>query len=284
MQHLRSHAADTADIYPVDIYPAVIALARQAGAAILDIYRQPSVAVQYKADDSPVTQADLAAHRLIVAGLAAITPQIPVVSEEDSASHGVRLGGGLYWLIDPLDGTKEFVARRDEFTVNIALMADGFPRWGVVHAPALNQTFWGGANDGAWQDVNAQVEGLSTSRGLDGAEQTLCWRVVASKSHMNADTLAFIEQLGSCVLVRAGSSLKFCRIAQGQADIYPRLSPTCEWDTAAAQAVVEGAGGQVLDLDGQRLRYGKPEVLNPSFVAFAPPAKTRVCTMLRPSA
>lgn len=242
----------------------VVAVAQRAGEAIMQIYAQPeTMALQHKADASPVTAADLAAHRVIVAGLAAITPDVPVVSEEDSDSHGLRTRCARYWLIDPLDGTKEFIARNGEFTVNIAYIEAGFPAWGVVHAPALDETFWGGQGLGAqWQT------GAASPAPCLVATQTPL-RVVASKSHLNDDTRAFIAQLGAHDLVQAGSSLKLCRVAQGQAEIYPRLSPTCEWDTAAAQAVLEGAGGWVTDLHGQRLACSKAELLNPSFVAAA---------------
>lgn len=244
---------------------AVVALAQRAGLAIMHIYAQPdAMALQHKADASPVTAADLAAHRVIVEGLTAITPDVPVVSEEDSDSHGLRTRCARYWLIDPLDGTKEFIARNGEFTVNIALIEHGFATWGVVHAPSLGETFWGGRGLGTWQGDASQPQAMQV-QALGAAPL----RVVASKSHLNAETQGFIAALGEVTVVQAGSSLKLCRIAQGRADLYPRLSPTCEWDTAAAQAVVEGAGGWVTDLAGQRLRCGKPDVLNPSFVVSA---------------
>lgn len=163
-----------------------------------------------------------------------------------------------------MDGIKEFLARNGEFTVNIALILDGEPIWGVVYAPALHQMFWGGRAYGSHRLIEAIAEPIRV------APQVLSdrsYRVVASKSHLNQETTVFIEKLGSTVLVRAGSSLKFCKIAEGSADVYPRLAPTCEWDTAAAQAVLEGAGGYVYDTSGTRLLYGKPKVLNPSFIA-----------------
>jgi 3'(2'), 5'-bisphosphate nucleotidase len=168
----------------------------------------------------------------------------------------------LFWLIDPLDGTKEFLARNGEFTVNAALIENGIAVWGAVFAPVLDRLYWGGPSLEAFCQAQGELSTLKVVAPLAG--QRL--RVVASKSHLNAETTDFIQRLGETDLVQAGSSLKFCRVAEAAAEIYPRLAPTCEWDTAAAQAVVEGAGGQVTDLSGQRLRYGKPDVLNPSFV------------------
>lgn len=251
-----------------ELMAAVCALAKDAGEAVMAVYNEAdggAAAVVRKGDDSPLTLADLASHRCIVDGLARLTPSIPVVSEEDTASFFHRTPAGVFWLIDPLDGTKEFIARNGEFTVNIALVSDACPVWGVVYAPALDELYWGGAGAGAWKKVaEAAPVRIAVSPPVAATGVT---RVVASKSHMNAETLAIIERLGRTELVQAGSSLKFCRIADGQADVYPRIAPTCEWDTAAAQAVVEGAGGVVHDLSGQRLQYGKPEVLNPAFIA-----------------
>lgn len=228
----------------------------------MDVYQQADVGKQYKADSSPVTQADLAANKILTAALPALLNHCPVVSEEDEASWQFRQQRGRFWLLDPLDGTKEFLARNGEFTVNIALIENGYPLLGVVYAPALQLLYWGGQQLGAWRQTGDQpATPLATSAAPNG----VC-RVVASKSHLNTETLAFIDRLGQHELVQAGSSLKLCRVAEGGADIYPRLAPTCEWDTAAAQAVVEGAGGYVTQLDGTRLAYGKPDKLNPSFV------------------
>ncbi len=236
-----------------------------------------------------------------------LTPHIPLVSEEDEASHAHRNARGEFWIIDPLDGTKEFIARNGQFTVNIALVRQGAPVLGVVYAPVLDELFWSEpiVSEGAQVDVGAVTHasgeknltahtGLSfyarsTMRALSHIQnQTRVlhvatpqqhagkpMRVLASRNHMNEQTHNFINALGAHELVQAGSSLKFCRIAQGQADCYPRLGPTCEWDTAAAQAVLEAAGGFVRTLDGARLLYGKSEVLNPSFVASAWPIDLR---------
>jgi 3'(2'), 5'-bisphosphate nucleotidase len=251
----------------LELSPKICQLAEEAGHAILRIYTESAnadVLVAHKSDDSPLTLADLASHQVIVDGLALLTPDIPVVSEEDSASLIHRKPQGCFWLIDPLDGTKEFLARNGEFTVNIALIEDGEPVWGVVYAPALRQLFWGGKAFGSFRREASGTMTLTVS--APAASGQAC-RVVASKSHLNAETSAFIDRLGSVELIQAGSSLKFCRIAEGSADVYPRLAPTCEWDTAAAQAVVEGAGGQVYDTQGVRLQYGKTDLLNPHFIA-----------------
>lgn len=245
-------------------------LAREAGLAIMAIYREPAheTLVATKSDDSPLTRADLASHQIIVAGLAALTPDIPVVSEEGEQSARSGLANARFWLIDPLDGTKEFLAHNDEFTVNIALVENGRPVFGVVDAPALGVTYWGGDGLGAWRESARKREPIRVAAWPTAGDPV---RVVASKSHLNAETEAFIAKLGPHALVQAGSSLKFCRVAEGAADVYPRLAPTCEWDTAAAQAVVEAAGGFVVQPDGSPMVYGKSEVLNPQFIAVSLP-------------
>lgn len=258
-----------------DVFAKVIELARAAGLSILDIYRTAQggsveeTLVTQKADESPLTLADLAAHRTIVAGLQALTPEIPVVSEEDGQSHAGRTNTGTFWLVDPLDGTREFLARNGEFTVNIALVCDGDPVWGIVHVPVAGVDYWGGKGQGAFRAVAGGVPESICAAPSPAEGQTV--RVIASKSHMNEETRCFIARLGPHQTLQAGSSLKFCRIAEGAADVYPRLGPTCEWDTAAAQAVLEGAGGQVLTLDARPLRYGKENILNPYFVAISKP-------------
>lgn len=248
-----------------ELIGAVVALAQKAAEAIMDIYQAEELSWTLKCDASPVCQADLLAHEILLAGLAELTPGLAVVSEEGSDSVPVRPIAGQFWLIDPLDGTKEFISRNDEFTVNVALVDDGRPVFGVVVAPALRQTYWGAAGFGAFRvepdgSVEIQVAQVAAGNPL---------RVVASKSHLNKETQEFIASLGACELVQAGSSLKICRIAEGVADIYPRLGPTCEWDTAAAQAVLEAAGGIVCDLSRQALCYGKPDIRNPFFIASA---------------
>ena len=254
---------------------AVLELAVTAGRAILDIYTAAqdealagsATRLADKSDGSPLTQADLAAHAILCRGLATLTPQIPVVSEED-AQADYQPHTGCFWLLDPLDGTKEFLAFNGEFTVNIALIDAGTPRFGVVYAPALDVLYWGGPGAGAFRRQHSAVQVLRVAA-PPGPGQVV--RMVASKSHLNAETSRFISGFSPVELVQAGSSLKFCRVAEGSADIYPRLAPTCEWDTAAAQAVLEGAGGYVYDTHGQPLRYGKADVLNPSFIAASMP-------------
>jgi 3'(2'), 5'-bisphosphate nucleotidase len=257
-------------------------IARQAGAEINRIYAQTVLAKapQFvtKPDQSPLTAADLAAHHIINEGLRRATPDIVVVSEEGQDPPGAGREQSIFWLVDPLDGTREFLLGNGEFTVNIALIVQGQPELGVVVVPTTGECFWGGMSLGSFfqgrEDRQAVVLKVANTRPNP-------WRVIASRSHLNDSTTALIARLGPVSLLQAGSSLKFCRMAQGQADIYPRLSPTCEWDTAAAQAVLEGAGGHVFDLRGKRLRYGKPEVLNPSFIACTEPY-ARVAKFIAP--
>lgn len=246
-----------------DLFTQLLPIARQAGGAIMAVYHSGQSGAREKADHSPVTEADLAAHVVLAKALGSLLPAYPVVSEEDENSLVHRHGAGSFWLIDPLDGTKEFLARNGEFTVNIALIEQGRSVLGVVYAPAIDCMYWGGAGLGAFRMTATETQAIKVAQ----AETNGVCRVVASKSHLNPETQAFIDRMGPADLVQAGSSLKFCRVAEGAADIYPRLAPTCEWDTAAAQAVLEGAGGFVLDLNGDPLRYGKPDVLNPSFIA-----------------
>lgn len=249
-----------------DLMQAVVSLAQNAGDAIMDIYQAGELVWTAKDDSSPLCQADLRAHAILVAGLAKLAPGILIVSEEDGDAAPARPIGGQFWLIDPLDGTKEFISRNDEFTVNVALVEDGRPVFGVVVAPALSLAYWGACGMGAFRSGATDTSAIRVAQALRAGPL----RVVASKSHLNEETLEFIAGLGPCELVHAGSSLKICRIAEGAADIYPRLGPTCEWDTAAAQAVLEAAGGTVLSISGQALCYGKPEILNPFFIASAP--------------
>ncbi len=232
----------------------------------MDIYRADAVEWTLKGDHSPLCQADLQAHAMLRSGLLALTPELVIVSEEDGDAACARPLGGRFWLIDPLDGTKEFISRNDEFTVNVALIDDGQPVFGVIVAPALGQTYWGAGGMGAWRADDSGTVAIQAAHPPAGG----LLRVVASKSHMTDETRAFITALGACEVVQAGSSLKICRIAEGAADVYPRLGPTCEWDTAAAQAVLEAAGGAMRTVSGQALRYGKAEVLNPFFIAAAP--------------
>ncbi len=251
-------------------------LALEAGAAIMDIYEAPdaeaAMDVAAKADASPVTAADLAADRIIGAGLRAAFPDVAVVTEEEAATHGA-LGGRDFLIVDPLDGTKEFVQRRGDFTVNIAFVQDGVPVRGVVYAPAKGRLFWTDAQGAAREETGPlALDALGPTRALRVAEpDNRALRVVASKSHRDAATDAFIAQYAVADFASAGSSLKFCLLAAGEADLYPRLGRTMEWDTAAGQAVLMGAGGRVVTREGREpLRYGKPGYENPHFVAFVP--------------
>ncbi|MBN8238609.1 3'(2'),5'-bisphosphate nucleotidase CysQ [Marinobacter hydrocarbonoclasticus] len=244
------------------ILPDVIKIADEASEKVLHIY-QSDFKVNYKEDHSPITAADIASHDIIVKGLRQISRDIPVLSEEGAEiPWEERKKWRRFWLIDPIDGTKDFTQRTGEFTVNIAMIEDGEPVMGVVVAPALKEAFWGIKGEGAhMRDRTGRVHRIRVAEPKD----TL--RVVASKNHLNEETRAFIDTLGAHETVQAGSSLKFCRIAEGHADIYPRMGPTSEWDTAAAHAVLVAAGGKVQTPEGQPLVYGKENILNPNFIA-----------------
>jgi len=247
----------------VELIDPLVELADDAGQRILEVYAT-DFDVQNKDDASPLTQADLASHQAIVAGLAVLTPSVPIISEEDGLpSFDERGQWRTYWLIDPLDGTKEFVNRNGEFTVNIALIDDGRPVLGIVSVPVQAKTYVGCAGHGAeLREAGAaprRIRVANTSRTPP--------KVVGSRSHRGKSLDAFLDNLGEFDLVPMGSSLKFCVVAEGGADLYPRLGPTSEWDTAAAQAVVEQAGGKVLELDGKPLSYNqKEDILNPWFM------------------
>jgi 3'(2'), 5'-bisphosphate nucleotidase len=241
---------------------AMAGTARAAGAEIMAVYTQ-DFSVSHKQDASPLTQADLAAHRLIVSQLTALNADIPILSEESAAlDWAERRKWTRYWLVDPLDGTREFVNKNGEFTVNIALIENGLPVFGVVYAPVLDWLLIGGSGYGCRHERDGRI---SAGR-VSSAGSPL--RVAASRSHRDAHTQAFLDRMGAHEALAMGSSLKFCKIACGELDLYPRFGPTSEWDTAAAQAVLEGAGGGVFGLDGAPLRYnGKDSLLNPHFVA-----------------
>ena len=256
---------DLAFLEHADTRQALNLLVWEASDAILAIYESSDLGITTKDDQSPVTKADLAAHHVLVTGLSALTPDIPVVSEEDPDSLKIPETHSRYWLIDPLDGTKEFIYRNGEFTCNLALIDARRTIYGFVSVPVLGLLYHGGHGVGA---KRLQHDGSETV--IQCAKQAGFTRLVASKSHLNSETEAFIAAIETPVtLIQAGSSLKFLRIAEGAADLYPRLTPTCEWDTAAAQAVLEGAGGSVTQLDGSPMIYGKSGILNPHFVAQA---------------
>ncbi len=245
------------------LIPGVCAIARRAAAEILNVYNG-EFAVAQKDDRSPLTAADLAAHRCIVDGLRKLTPELPILSEESAAiGWDERRGWSRYWLVDPLDGTREFVKRNGEFTVNIALIDGDRSVLGVVQVPVGGVIAWAWQGGGAWM---AAADGEShRCRTRERADPLV---VAGSRSHGDPRLLGMIERIGAHEIVPLGSSLKFLRIAAAEADLYVRLGPTSEWDTAAAQCVLEEAGGAVIDLQGMPLRYNrKQSLLNPEFIA-----------------
>ncbi|HHW35375.1 MAG TPA: 3'(2'),5'-bisphosphate nucleotidase CysQ [Paracoccus solventivorans] len=246
-------------------------LALEAGELILDIYRRPDFEVRAKDDASPVTEADEAADALISAGLRAAFPDIPLVTEEQQATHGQSLSSFL--IVDPLDGTKEFVQRRGDFTVNIAYVQDGVPLHGVVYAPARGRLFYTLAEGGAVEETGpfGPTPGTVHPIGVNPTPDNRALMVVASKSHRDQATDDYIARYAVRDMTSAGSSLKFCLVATGEADLYPRLGRTMEWDTAAGDAVLRGAGGEMVRFDDHSpLTYGKPGFENPFFIAHAP--------------
>jgi 3'(2'), 5'-bisphosphate nucleotidase len=254
----------------------VLEIAAEAGRAILQIY-DSDFAVELKEDRSPLTQADRAAHRIIVEGLNRLAVRLPVLSEESAVSDiEDRRRWERYWLVDPLDGTKEFVKRNGEFTVNIALIEGHKPVLGVVTAPVLGTAYAGSVGSGAFKLTAGARAGIEVRR---PAAEPL--RVVGSRSHASPELHAFLETLGPHELKSMGSSLKICLVAEGEADLYPRLGPTSEWDTAAAQAVLISAGGSMIDLEGLPLTYNAREtLLNPYFLALGDDIRDRL-TCLR---
>lgn len=257
-----------ADINFDSIETVFRALALQAGAKIMEIYEQPDFSVRLKADTSPLTEADEAADAIISAGLRAAFPDIAVVTEEQSASHSIH--ADRFFIVDPLDGTKEFVKRRGDFTVNIALVEGGTPIRGIVYAPAKGRMFYTRADGAAIEEQGPFSErqaGQSRELRMRVPDQSALV-VVASKSHRDQATDDYISQYAVADLRSAGSSLKFCLLAAGEADFYPRLGRTMEWDTAAGHAVLQAAGGEVLDFNTHApLQYGKSGYENPFFIA-----------------
>jgi 3'(2'), 5'-bisphosphate nucleotidase len=266
-----ARAGDSREPLDEAVRERVIALANAAAAEILAIY-DGAFDVEHKADDSPLTAADLASHRCIVEGLQALTPDIPVLSEESAeVAVATRRQWSRLWLVDPLDGTREFIKRNGEFTVNIALIEDGVAVFGVVQAPVQGVLWWGDLAHGAWRRADGGEVPLETR-----APAVAPLRVAASRSHRDARTEAFMAkmaaQTGELETIGVGSSLKFCRVAEGAIDVYPRFAPTSEWDTAAGQAIVEAAGGRVLDPQGRPFRYNQRDrLLNGDFVALGDP-------------
>ena len=260
-----------------EVLNAVVDLCQQAGEAILEVYASADgMNINSKADDSPVTAADLAAHAILEPGLTTLIDGVPVLSEEGTIpDFETRRQWQRYWIIDPLDGTKEFIKRNGEFTVNVALIDKGEPVLGVVYVPVLGITYTGVKGEGARKitpnsNTEIRVRSISEAQQQGGVE------VVASRTHGAEEVVALLQrigdQLGQVETKNMGSSLKLCLVAEGAADIYPRLAPTCEWDTAAAQAVVEAAGGMVVDDQLKALRYNqKDSLLNPFFHVIGDP-------------
>jgi 3'(2'), 5'-bisphosphate nucleotidase len=250
----------------LEFLPAVLVAARSAGRVILEVYRG-EFGVTTKSDRSPLTEADLRAHAVLHAALTALGPGWPVLSEEEQApGWDERRQWSRYWLIDPLDGTREFVKRNGQFTVNVALVEGHRPRLGVIHAPALSETFFGIPGIGAFASRNddpwERLRGARSHAEEDGL------RVLASRSHDDERLEGWLSDLGPHRRIGLGSSLKFCRLAAGEADLYVRLGPTSEWDTGAGQGILEAAGGWVCDLAGRPLAYNtRAELKNPFFVA-----------------
>jgi 3'(2'),5'-bisphosphate nucleotidase len=271
---------------PLPPIAGLIDAALAGGRAVMAVYGRADFGVHLKADDSPVTEADAAAEAAILTRLRRLAPDLAVVAEEATAARGAPADiGAVFALVDPLDGTKEFIARNGEFTVNIGIVRDGRPVVGVVLAPALGRIWWGVVGTGAFAADLAADDG--DAAGLLAAATAIAVRaappaglsVMASRSHCGAATEAFLARLPVAERMAAGSSLKFCRIAEGCCDLYPRHGPTMEWDTAAGDAVLTAAGGHVVDLDGRPLRYGKcaEAFHNPAFVAMGALAPERIC-------
>ena len=242
-------------------------IARAAGQAIMRVYAT-EFTVEKKEDKSPVTEADYAAHQVIVADLKRITPDLPVLSEESAdILFAERRRWDSYWLVDPLDGTKEFINKNGDFTVNIALIQNGMPVVGVVYVPVTGMSYYGSVGVGAFKrDQDGQASPIKVRKLVEGRPV----KVVASRSHRGELLDGYLAKLGPHETVSRGSSLKFCLVAEGLADVYPRLGPTSEWDTGAGHAVLLAAGGQVIGMDGKPLPYNSKEsLLNPHFIAYA---------------
>lgn len=246
-----------------DVHRLAIAAGREA----LGFYGQ-ELSVEVKSDNSPLTLADKASHRLIVKELERLTPKIPVVSEESAEGEAISMASDQWlWLVDPLDGTKEFIKQTGQFTVNIGLVHDHYPVLGVVHVPVSGSSYLGVKADtltGSWVQPAAGARQPIKTRPADLERLT----VVASRDHAGPVVEAFLQRLSGAEITNMGSSLKFCLVAEGEADFYPRVVPTFQWDTAAAQAILEAAGGHLTEMDGQRLAYRKDRLRNPAVMAF----------------
>jgi 3'(2'), 5'-bisphosphate nucleotidase len=252
-----------------DLMDELTRITAQAAEAILDF--ATATGVRSKADGSPVTAADEAAEAVICDGLKRLAPAVPVISEEHAAREAPKpIAGGSYFLVDPLDGTREFIAGRDEYTINIALMTDGAPLFGIICAPALG-IFWRGVvGRGADQILAIDIDAPTSihTRPRPKSEAV----VMVSRSHLEARTKSYVDGLPGAKLVQSGSSIKFCRLAEGSADLYPRLAPTHDWDIAAGHAILKAAGGSVTAPDGKPVVYGSNDLLIPAFLAWGDPA------------
>ncbi|MGJ8663318.1 MAG: 3'(2'),5'-bisphosphate nucleotidase CysQ [Marinicella sp.] len=248
-----------------ELLKSIEELAVDAGSAIMEVYQSGDFGVDHKSDDSPLTKADLAAHNVIVAGLKELTPDTPILSEESaSISFEERGQWNKYWLVDPLDGTKEFIKKNGEFTVNIALIEGGKSVMSVVYVPVTQVSYTAAVGVGVFKRENGKKSSIMVMK-----NSRFKPTIVGSRSHMSDDVKSYLDRLGQHELVSMGSSLKFCLVAEGKADLYPRLGLTSEWDTAAAQCIVEQAGGSVVTLDGKPLIYNtKDSLLNPHFMVY----------------
>ncbi len=256
-----------------EVLERVIQVSRVAGEAILEIYQQEDFGVKIKSDDSPLTKADLAANQIILDDLQKFFPDIPCLSEE---SKGITYEQRAQWdccfIIDPLDGTKEFIARNDDFTVNIALVVNGKVQLGVIYVPVFDTMYYAASGSGAYKQVGESSANKISVRSVPVKADVLHFSVVASRRHGFEEVQTLCQNLASFELVSRGSSLKMCLVAEGAADLYPRLAPTSEWDTAAAQAIVEEAGGQLVQLDFSEMVYNQREsLLNPFFLVLGDP-------------
>lgn len=245
---------------------ALLKAVRDAAELAMAVYAR-DFTVEQKADKSPVTEADLAVDAVLSDALTSLFPSVPVVTEEQAATHTVKVDDAPFFLVDPIDGTKEFVNKTGEFTVNVALIENRRPVYGIVYAPAVDRMFIGG------ETASEECAGAKRPITVAGCQGAM--RAVASRSHNNDPTQAFLDTHDIAEKVSAGSSLKFCLLAAGEADVYPRFGPTMEWDTAAGHAVLVAAGGTVLLEDGSELVYGKPEFRNPHFIACSPDARAK---------
>jgi 3'(2'), 5'-bisphosphate nucleotidase len=247
------------------LLPHVVALAREAGGAIMTVYNEMDPAVEYKTDNSPLTQADLASHQVILNGLARLSPEWPVLSEESAeAPFDRRKSWRHFWMVDPLDGTREFLRRNGEFTVNIALLESNAPILGVVYAPVTDKMYFAARGTGAFRDDGEAVTRINATRSPNAPMQAVVSRSHRSREE-NLECLSGGKE--NCEFIAMGSSLKFCLVAEGAADVYPRIGATMEWDTAAGHCILVEAGGLVTDLDGNAMNYNKPVLRNPGFLA-----------------